>query len=113
MIHLNYDTLNDLADVLEDDFPAIIESFITSSSKILDSIPPSLINDDLNSFAIKVHSLKGSCRNIGAEYLADLCMVDEAHVKEKQIDKIDPSLKETRKEFEIVKKALLDYLSSK
>jgi len=113
MTHLNYDVLNDLADVLEEDFPTIIESFITSSSKILDSIPPSLINDDPNSFTIRIHSLKGSCRNIGAEHLAELCKIDEAHVKDKKIEKIDPSLRETRKEFESVKKALLDYLSAK
>jgi len=113
MKHLNYDVLNDLAEVLEEDFPKIIESFITSSANILEAIPISLIDDDLNSFAIKVHSLKGSCRNIGAECLADLCMIDEQSVKDKRIDQIDPSLKEIRKEFEIVKKDLLAHLSSK
>jgi len=113
MVHINYEALNDLADVLEEDFPVIIDSFIASSSNILDSIPPSLLIDDLNSFVIKIHSLKGSCRNIGAEYLAELCMIDEVHAKKEQVDKVDPLLKEIRKEFEIVKKALLDYLSTK
>jgi len=113
MRHLNYDVLNDLAEVLEEDFPKIIESFITSSSNILEAIPISLINDDLNSFTIKIHSLKGSCRNIGAECLADLCMIDEQSVKDNRIDQIDPSLEEIRNEFEIVKKGLLAHLLSK
>jgi len=112
MIHLNYDALNDLAEVLEEDFPKIIESFITSSSTILEAIPVSLINDDISSFVIKIHSLKGSCRNIGAECLADLCTLDEENVKNNRIDQIDPSLKKIKKEFKIVKKALLAYLSS-
>jgi len=112
MKHLNYDVLNDLAEILEEDFPKIIESFITSSSNILETIPVSLIYDDINSFAIKMHSLKGSCRNIGAECLADLCMCEEENVKNNRIDQIDPSLKEIKKEFNIVKKSLLAHLSS-
>jgi HPt (histidine-containing phosphotransfer) domain-containing protein len=112
MRHINYDVLNDLAEILEEDFPKIIESFITSSSNILETIPVSLINDDINSFALKIHSLKGSCRNIGAECLADLCMCDEENVKNNRIDQIDPSLKEIRKEFEFVQRDLLAYLSS-
>ena len=79
--HINDAYLDDLANVLEEEFPAIIESFINSSSKILDSISASLLSQDIESFTLKIHSLKGSCRNVGAEHLADLCMKAEAFSK--------------------------------
>ena len=97
---------------LGEDFSAIIDSFIESSSNILDAIPPSLLNDDIDSFVIKIHSLKGSCRNIGAESLAELFMQYESNAKHGDIDKIDPSLTDIKHEFELVKTSLINYQSS-
>ena len=107
--HINNDFLNNLAEVLEDDFPMIIESFIEHSTKILTSIPESLIHEDIKTFTLKIHSLKGSCRNVGAEHLAELCKEIEALVKNGQQDKVDPSLTEVREGFEVVSEMLLAY----
>jgi len=108
-IHLNDAVLNDLASVLEEDFPGILESFINSSAKILASIPESLIKEDPEEFIMKIHSIKGSCRNMGAEHLAELCKHTEALAKSSQINEIDPTLTEIKLEFEVVKKALQAY----
>jgi len=107
--HINDAYLDDLANVLEEEFPAIIESFINSSSKILDSISASLLSQDIESFTLKIHSLKGSCRNVGADHLAELCMKEETFAKNGQVNKMDPALCDVRQEFEIVKKCLQDY----
>jgi len=108
-VHLNDAVLNELAKVLEEDFPSILASFIHSSAKILASIPESLIKEDPEEFIMKIHSIKGSCRNIGAEHLAELCKHTEALAKSSQINEIDPTLTEIKSEFDTVKNALLAY----
>ena len=111
IVHLNESILNDLSFTLEEEFPPIIDSYLETSAKILATIPESLLKEDVHAFTIKIHSLKGSCRNVGADHLAELCSIDEAFVKDGLTNKIDPSLTEIKKEFEIVKIALLAYIN--
>jgi len=108
--NIDYDLLNELTVILEDEFPKIIETFIESTTDLLRILSAALKEKDTKLFILKIHSLKGSCGNIGATYLAELCSVNETLAKSGRINDVDPSLEEVSKEFEKVKTVLHAFL---
>ncbi|MFJ4145741.1 Hpt domain-containing protein [Pseudomonas sp. NPDC089734] len=74
-IHLDYNVLNVLQEVMEDEYPTLLEVFLKDSEqrlsqlrRIADSPAP-----DLQELSLIAHSFKGSSSNMGALLLSDLC----------------------------------------
>ena len=109
---IDYDLLNQMVALLEDDFPIIVDTFIDSTYKIIALLQDLLKNQDSEEYALKIHGLKGSCGNMGAVYLAELCKRDESLSKTGKVDKIDPLLTDIKTEFEVVKTSLLAFKNS-
>lgn len=74
---LDHASLRNLKDLLGDKFPELVETFLRDSNGRLSSIRNSLKNRDARKAAHDIHALKGSCRNIGANPLAELCEILE------------------------------------
>ena len=72
--HLDEEALAELQDVMEDEFDVLIQTYLADSRTRLDSLRETLKAEDADAFAKAAHSFKGSCINIGAPHLGELCM---------------------------------------
>ena len=104
--HLNKAQIDELALMLGQEFPEFINTFIVSSEGLINSLKQQLKGGDCAGFVISIHSLKGSCRNIGAERLSNYCLIVETSAKEDSISVINPDLPEICQEFEILRASL-------
>jgi len=79
--HMDLNVLGTLRDVMEGEYPALLEVFIKDSERRVIELNELIQSADFSSpgplqlkqLADKVHSFKGSCSNMGAAHLADLC----------------------------------------
>lgn len=112
--HVDYDALNALKEVMEDDFAFLIETFLQDSSDRLATFHKLVdAGESVNSDAIRrtAHSFKGSCSNLGAVHLANLCSVIECKALEQDFGSLPADLVAIEIEFLIVKRKMKDFLS--
>jgi len=112
IIHLDYDLIHELASLLEEEFPVLVNTFIENSNHLLEKMSTLLAEGDIKIFIMNIHSFKGSCKNLGAEHLADLCMNYETLANQGQIERIDSEFKEIRAELDKVSELLRHYMNS-
>ncbi len=108
--HLDYDALNSLKDVMEDEFGFLIETFIQDSNDRLEKLHLLVGSDDQDAIRRASHSFKGSCSNLGALRLADLCAGVERKALERNFNSFANDVAEIEAEFLIVKQKMFDFL---
>jgi len=108
--HLDYDALNALKEVMEDDFLLLIETFLADSKNRLLTLQSLSNSSDNDAIRRAAHSFKGSCSNIGVLYLASLCGSLEHQALESRIENFSEDIRCIEEEFSLVQKMLLDYL---
>jgi len=109
--HLDYDALNSLKEVMEDDFGFLIETFIQDSHERLEKLHGLVGSEDADATRRAAHSFKGSCSNLGALRLASLCSNVERKALADDIINLASDLAEIEEEFLIVKQMLFDFLT--
>ncbi len=80
------DNLNMLRDLLGDKFGELVETFVEDATQRMDAMQVALAKNDLEAVRREVHGLKGSCRNIGANPLGDLCHTMETQAYDGALD---------------------------
>ncbi|MCU7835519.1 MAG: Hpt domain-containing protein [gamma proteobacterium symbiont of Taylorina sp.] len=103
---LDLDILNELKEIMEDDFDELIETFILDGQAQLDNLRTATdaqLAADIRSIA---HTLKGSSANLGANALSGVCKDLEHNVAVDNLDEIDESFEKIKNEYEAVKMAL-------
>jgi len=105
--HLNKTQIDELALMLSDEFSEFVRIFISHSEELISSLKKQLTTNDNEAFIISIHSLKGSCRNIGAELLANHCLQIEIEARNDKIASIDPELTNICAEFKKLKATLI------
>jgi len=76
--HLDHDMLEELKDIMEDEFLELLKAFLSDSETRITSLGSAYAaNDHVNARNI-AHSFKGSSSNIGARALSQLCKELEA-----------------------------------
>ena len=108
--HLDYDALNALKDVMEDDFGLLIQTYLKDSSDRLVSLRQLLVSEHADSIRRTAHSFKGSSSNLGAVYLASLCSMIERKAMDQHLETLAVDLERIEAEFIIVKQKMLDFL---
>lgn len=108
--HLDYDALNGLREIMEDDFRLLIETFIQDSRERLSTLLQLAGTDDLDGLRRAAHSFKGSCSNIGAQQLAELCSRVEVRALEGQKLSMEADVDAIRQEFLTVEASLFKFL---
>ena len=71
--HLDSAVLATLQDVMEGEYPALLDTFLTDSEERVRLLRQALHSDQSESLRRAAHSFKGSCSNMGATLLAELC----------------------------------------
>jgi HPt (histidine-containing phosphotransfer) domain-containing protein len=77
MEHLDYEILDTLKQVMEDDFALLIDTFIQDSTDRINTLHQVIKGTDADSIRRAAHSFKGSSSNIGAFHLSSLCAAME------------------------------------
>jgi HPt (histidine-containing phosphotransfer) domain-containing protein len=70
-IHLDPEVLSGLQDVMEGEYPKLLDTFLDDSQKRVEALRKA--RDDAKALGRIAHSFKGSSGNLGAVRLAQLC----------------------------------------
>lgn len=107
--HLNREVLCTLQEVMEDQFPVLINTFLTDSEERVRHLQKALAARDSDTVRRQAHSFKGSCNNIGAERLASLCQGMEDAGRAGELDGLEQQLVEIQQEFSKLKITLKSF----
>ncbi|ACE84567.1 Hpt domain protein [Cellvibrio japonicus Ueda107] len=106
MNHLDYDALNTLRDVMEGDFPLLIDTFILDSTERLQKLHTIINSANADLIRRSAHSFKGSSSNIGAIQLAALCASLEKKALDGDLVNLDQDLRAIEQEYAQVENLL-------
>jgi len=109
--HLDTEALEELRDVMEDEFNSLIETFITDADKKLVALKEAIDANDASEVGKVSHSFKGSCSNIGAPQLSDLCRQSEDKGRGMDISGIQSLFDQIQAEYLQVKELLTKQLN--
>lgn len=110
--HLDSEALAELLEVMESDFGILISTYLSDSQERIASLDLALEGADAEAFCQAAHSFKGSCINIGAPRLGDLCMHAENAGRSGDLAAAPQLMDDIRKEFVEVSKLLRGYLKN-
>ena len=109
-IHLDYSMLSALQDVMEDEYPTLLDVFIHDSDvrvallrQMLAGSPLDL-QTHLRELTMIAHSFKGSSSNMGAVQLAALCHQLEEQSRRDEVAGVDELLVSIDNEYSTVRR---------
>ena len=108
--HIDVEALEELKDIMEDEFECLIHTFIVDSEKKIMALRASVESEDAMLLSRVGHSFKGSSSNIGAVYLAQLCQKAEDQGRNNDWSDINDVLQTIKDEFHTVKATLNDLI---
>ena len=103
---LNQALLGELKEIMEDDFPSLLETFVAESSRQYVEASEAWKARDMEVLRRAAHSLKGSCGNIGAEMLQATCEVIEYSAKDGEVEDVPTLLVQAESQLAEVHSAL-------
>lgn len=104
--HLDEEALAELQDVMENEFSILIQTYLNDSKERIAGLKAAMDEGDADAFAKTAHSFKGSCINIGAPRLGELCKEAETAGQNECLGEVPPVLHAIEEEFQQVKNAL-------
>lgn len=99
-IHLDHEVFSALREVMEDEYPLLLDTFLADSEERLRQLHKA---DDADQLILAAHSFKGSSSNMGAVRLAELCHQLETQANQLSEDGIKKLVAEIDGEFAIVR----------
>lgn len=104
--HLDEEALAELQDVMEDEFETLIQTYLKDSRERINSLKAALNESRAEAFAKTAHSFKGSCINIGAPCLGELCREAEKLGRDERLTDAPAMLDAIEAEFQRVTEGL-------
>jgi HPt (histidine-containing phosphotransfer) domain-containing protein len=98
--HLDRDVLSALQEVMEDEYPSLLDTFLADSEERLCVLRKA---EDAAQLMNAAHSFKGSSSNMGAIHLAELCGELEQQAKREKLIGIEKLVDEIDREFSVVR----------
>ncbi|VVN09205.1 hypothetical protein PS662_03760 [Pseudomonas fluorescens] len=98
--HLDRDVLSALQEVMEDEYPTLLDTFLADSQERLSLL---LKAGDAETLGATAHSFKGSCSNMGALRLAELCHELEQITRHATLKGVEQLVREINDEFALVR----------
>jgi HPt (histidine-containing phosphotransfer) domain-containing protein len=99
-IHVDRDLLSALQDVMEEEYPTLLDTFIADSEERLQVLRKP---EDAVQLMNAAHSFKGSSSNMGAVRLAELCHELEQCAKQNRLSGIEKLVGKIEAEFAIIR----------
>jgi len=108
---LDLDTLNELKEIMEDEFDELIETFVLDGQEQINHLRTAIDAQIVADVRRIAHTLKGSSANLGAHLLSDACKVLEHNAADDRLGEADASFENIKNEYEAVKIALKESFS--
>lgn len=102
-IHLDDAVLAALQDVMEDEYPVLLDTFVADSEERLRLLQQAERQADAQTLRLAAHSFKGSCSNMGALLLAGLCKQLEDAGRRETLELAPELIEQIEREFAIVR----------
>ncbi|WP_372873835.1 Hpt domain-containing protein [Pseudomonas sp.] len=102
-IHLDSAVLAALQDVMEDEYPVLLDTYLADSEERLRLLHQTLREADARGLRLAAHSFKGSCSNMGAPILAGLCRQLEEVGRREALVEAAALIEQIDREFAIVR----------
>ena len=102
-IHLDDAVLAALQDVMEDEYPILLDTFVVDSEERLRMLHQALDEGNAQELRLAAHSFKGSCSNMGAVLLAGLCKELEDAGRREALELAPILIEQIEREFAIVR----------
>ncbi|WP_396587200.1 Hpt domain-containing protein [Bermanella sp. R86510] len=107
MDHIDHQQMEDLKEIMEDDFQNLIETFLDDADSKLTELQSALNNNDSAQVGALAHSLKGSSSNICAHPLSEVCAQLEKLGKAGDMESAKTVLNNVEAELSAVREALM------
>lgn len=101
--HVDEAILVELQEIMEDDFPVLLETYIVDSQTKLEALNEAFTLQDLDKIRNVAHGFKGSSLNMGAHALAGLCASVEDFARNSEFENAEMVASKIGVEFEHVK----------
>lgn len=108
--HLDEEALAELQEVMENEFDILIDTYLNDSSDRIAHLRVALEQSDADAFAKSAHSFKGSCINIGAPRLGELCFEAEKAGRDNRLEQAGTMLEAIENEFQRVEGTLRRFI---
>ena len=107
-VSINKEMIEELKDLMEDDFPLLINTFLDDSNKRLVDLKLAIVEANANEVRELAHGFKGSSANLGAEKLAEISSELESMGRNDGLSEAESRFKELNNEYKII----LEYFKS-
>ena len=105
--HFDIEALTMLEEIMEDEFPELVEVFIADSAPRIPALKLALENKETNTLRELAHSFKGASGNLSALPLADLCFKIEESSRQGEVEGTEELIQQIEQEYLKVKSILL------
>ncbi|GAA5316914.1 MAG: Hpt domain-containing protein [Candidatus Pelagadaptatus aseana] len=100
------ETLEMLKEVMEDDFPLLLQTFIDDALTRIPQLREQLDANNADELRRNAHSLKGSSGNVGAAGMTEICSRLESLANQSQLQEAGDIINAIEAEFGRVRSAL-------
>lgn len=101
--HLDNRVLMTLQEVMEAEYPVLLDTFLVDSEERLRLLQRAVDAGEAEALRQAAHSFKGSCSNMGAALLAELCRELEETARREQLAVAPALIERIEREFAIVR----------
>ena len=103
---IDLDTLNELKEIMEDEFTELVTVFISDGIKQINDLRQAIAVSDDKLIRRIAHTIKGSSSNLGINGLSELSKTLEYKAADNQLNDAEDLLQKINDEYEAVKKTL-------
>ena len=103
---LDEKVLRDLRAIMEDDYLALIQTYLDSAPKLVEDVQAAIARRDVGAMVIPVHSLKSSSANVGAVQLSALARETEQLARAGRFGEAEAAFRDVETAYEDAVKAL-------
>ena len=103
---IDLDTLNELKEIMEDDFDELLSVFISDGQSQIDNLRLAINSSNTADTRRSAHTLKGSSANLGLHSLSESCQLLEYKAAEDSLEGATELLQQIISNYEAVKKTL-------
>ncbi|MGI0115256.1 Hpt domain-containing protein [Zooshikella sp. RANM57] len=111
MEHIDLAALQELQEVMEDEYNQLVETFIRDSEQRIAAMDKALLDQDAEQMRELAHSLKGSCLNMFITPLAQQAREIENLAREQQLEPVSSLIAGLQQEFKTVSRLLKETLT--
>lgn len=103
VVSINTNIVDDLKELMEEDFPFLIETFLTDCESRLVDLKTAILESNATEIRELAHGFKGSSSNLGADKLSEISFSIETMGRDNDLSNIEHANTDLNTEYQLVK----------